>query len=139
MANEIKTVDDLRGAYPALVNEIEEAAAQDVYKRQGVGYQTLRNWKAADKWDEALPKRKRGGQPGNRNKMCIRDRLGPGGLDRVGVALGVSGQPHHRRGGLCALDGGGDACQIGKAGGNQFGGGFGSVSYTHLDVYKRQR
>ena len=28
MANEIKTVDDLRGAYPALVNEIEEAAAQ---------------------------------------------------------------------------------------------------------------
>ena len=27
MANEIKTVDDLRGAYPALVNEIEEAAA----------------------------------------------------------------------------------------------------------------
>ena len=41
--------------------------------------------------------------------------LGPGGLDRVGVALGVSGQPHHRRGGLCALDGGGDACQIGKA------------------------
>lgn len=29
MANEIKTVDDLRGAYPALVNEIEEAAAQE--------------------------------------------------------------------------------------------------------------
>lgn len=28
MANEFKTVDDLRGAYPALVNEIEEAAAQ---------------------------------------------------------------------------------------------------------------
>ena len=27
MANEIKTVDDLRGAYPALVKEIEEAAA----------------------------------------------------------------------------------------------------------------
>ena len=31
MANEIKTVDDLRGAYPALVNEIEEAAIiQDI-------------------------------------------------------------------------------------------------------------
>ena len=29
MAVEIKTVDDLRGAYPALVNEIEEAAAQN--------------------------------------------------------------------------------------------------------------
>lgn len=29
MAVEIKTVDDLRGAYPALVNEIEEAAAKN--------------------------------------------------------------------------------------------------------------
>lgn len=29
MASEIKTVDDLRGAYPALVGEIEEAAAQE--------------------------------------------------------------------------------------------------------------
>ena len=29
MANEIKNADDLRGAYPALVNEIEEAAAQE--------------------------------------------------------------------------------------------------------------
>ena len=33
----------------------------------GVSYQTLRNWKAADKWEEALPKKKRGGQPGNQN------------------------------------------------------------------------
>lgn len=29
MASEIKTVDDLRGAYPELVGEIEEAAAQE--------------------------------------------------------------------------------------------------------------
>lgn len=29
MANEIKTVDDLRGAYPKLVGDIEEAAAQE--------------------------------------------------------------------------------------------------------------
>lgn len=29
MAQEIKTVDDLRGAYPALVGQIEQAAAQD--------------------------------------------------------------------------------------------------------------
>ena len=29
MANEIKTVDDLRGAYPKLVGEIEEAAARE--------------------------------------------------------------------------------------------------------------
>ena len=27
MANEIKTVDELRGAYPALVDQIEQAAA----------------------------------------------------------------------------------------------------------------
>ena len=45
-------------------------------KEQGVGYQTLRNWKAADKWDEALPKRKRGGQPGNRNSAGKQNAAG---------------------------------------------------------------
>lgn len=33
----------------------------------GVSYQTLRNWKTKDKWDTELPKKKRGGQPGNTN------------------------------------------------------------------------
>lgn len=42
----------------------------------GVSYQTLRNWKAADKWEEALPKKKRGGQPGNQNSKGKRNAAG---------------------------------------------------------------
>ncbi len=42
----------------------------------GVSYQTLRNWKAAGKWDDELPKRKRGGQPGNRNSKGKRNAAG---------------------------------------------------------------
>ena len=34
MADEIKTANDLRGAYPALVNEIEEAAAKDAREQE---------------------------------------------------------------------------------------------------------
>lgn len=41
-----------------------------------MSYQTLRNWKAADKWEEALPKKKRGGQPGNQNSKGKRNAAG---------------------------------------------------------------
>lgn len=33
----------------------------------GTSYQNVRNWKRQDDWDTKLPKRKRGGQPGNKN------------------------------------------------------------------------
>lgn len=33
----------------------------------GTSYQNVRNWKKQDDWDTKLPKRKRGGQPGNKN------------------------------------------------------------------------
>lgn len=42
----------------------------------GVEYQTLRNRKAKDRWDEALPKKKRGGQPGNRNSAGHKNAAG---------------------------------------------------------------
>ena len=42
----------------------------------GVAYQTLRNWKVKDKWDEALPPKKRGGQPGNQNSKGKRNAAG---------------------------------------------------------------
>lgn len=41
-----------------------------------ISYQTMRNWKTADKWDEALPKKKRGGQPGNRNSAGHKNAAG---------------------------------------------------------------
>lgn len=42
----------------------------------GVSYQTLRNWKSADEWDKELPKRKRGGQPGNQNSAGHKNAAG---------------------------------------------------------------
>lgn len=41
-----------------------------------VPYQTLRNWKSEEKWEEALPKKKRGGQPGNQNSKGKRNAAG---------------------------------------------------------------
>ena len=56
-----------KAAYIARKAAGEEVSLRELAQEQGVSYQTLRNWKAADKWDEALPKKRRGGQPGNRN------------------------------------------------------------------------
>ena len=47
------------------------------------------------------------------------------GLDLFFVGLRVSGKPDHRRGGRCALDGGGQAVHLGPAGRDDLGGGFG--------------
>ena len=55
--------------------------------------------------------------------MCIRDRLGKGMIDEVrGIAVILQFVP------ICFC------IFIGK----NFGHGIGTVSYTHLDVYKRQ-
>ena len=44
MANEIKTVDELRGAYHALVDQIEQAAALRATNAGGSVSATLRKW-----------------------------------------------------------------------------------------------
>ena len=59
--------DTAKAAYIARKAAGEEVSLRELAQEQGVSYQTLRNWKAADRWDEALPKKRRGGQPGNRN------------------------------------------------------------------------
>lgn len=41
------------------------------------------------------------------------------------MGLCVSGEPDHRRGGRCALDGGGQAVHLGPAGRDDLGGSFG--------------
>lgn len=43
----------------------------------GVNYQTLRNRKNRERWDEMPEKRKRGGQPGNTNSKGKRNAAGP--------------------------------------------------------------
>lgn len=68
--------DTAKAAYIARKAEGEEVSLRELAQEQGVSYQTLRNWKAADKWDEALPKKRRGGQPGNRNSAGKKNAAG---------------------------------------------------------------
>ena len=52
--------DTAKAAYIARKAAGEEVSLRELAQEQGVSYQTLRNWKAADRWDEALPKKRRG-------------------------------------------------------------------------------
>ena len=68
--------DTAKATYIARKAAGEEVSLRELAQEQGVSYQTLRNWKAADKWDEALPKKRRGGQPGNRNSAGKKNAAG---------------------------------------------------------------
>lgn len=46
------------------------------YKTNLTADRVTHTWKAADKWEEALPKKKRGGQPGNQNSKGKRNAAG---------------------------------------------------------------
>ena len=65
-----------KAEYIARKSKGEKVTLKNLAEQMGVTYQTLRNWKAADKWDEALPKRKRGGQPGNKNSKGKKNARG---------------------------------------------------------------
>ena len=61
--------DTAKAAYIARKAAGEEVSLRELAQEQGVSYQTLRNWKAADRWDEALPKKGRStGKPQQRGK-----------------------------------------------------------------------
>ena len=70
--------DTAKAAYIARRSKGESVNLRELAEQQGVTYQLLRNWKAADKWDEAIqkPKRKRGGQPGNQNSAGHKNAAG---------------------------------------------------------------
>lgn len=68
--------DTAKAEYIAGRSKGEKVNLRELAERLGVSYQTLRNWKTADKWDEALPKKKRGGQPGNRNSAGKKNAAG---------------------------------------------------------------
>lgn len=68
--------DTAKAAYIARKSRGEDVSLRELAEELGASYQTLRNWKAADRWDAALPKRKRGGQPGNRNSAGKRNAAG---------------------------------------------------------------
>lgn len=65
-----------KAEYIARRSRGEKVNLRALAEMQGVDYQLLRNWKAKDKWDEAMPRRKRGGQPGNRNSAGKKNAAG---------------------------------------------------------------
>lgn len=71
-----KRRDSAKADYIARKSKGEKINLRKLAEQQGVEYQTLRNWKLKDKWDEALPKRKRGGQPGNLNSKGKKNAKG---------------------------------------------------------------
>ena len=68
--------DTAKAEYIARKSRGEEVSLRELAQERGASSQTVRNWKAADQWDAALPKRKRGGQPGNRNSAGKRNAAG---------------------------------------------------------------
>lgn len=68
--------DTAKAEYLARKARGEKVSLRELAQDMSVTYQTLRNWKAADKWDEALPPKKRGGQPGNQNSKGKKNAAG---------------------------------------------------------------
>ena len=73
--------DTAKAEYIARRSKGETVNLRELAEQQGVKYQLLRNWKATDKWDDALPEvkpkpKKRGGQPGNRNSAGKKNAAG---------------------------------------------------------------
>lgn len=61
--------DAAKAAFMERIAAGEAVNLRELAEALEVPYQTMRNWKAADKWESAAPKKKkkRGGQPGNKN------------------------------------------------------------------------
>lgn len=68
--------DTAKAEYVARKAQGEKVSLRALADKLGVTYQTLRNWKTADKWEEAMLKKKRGGQPGNRNSAGKKNAAG---------------------------------------------------------------
>jgi uncharacterized protein YjcR len=68
--------ESAKAEYIARRTKGEKVNLRELAEEQGVTYQTLRNWKSEDKWDDALPKKKRGGQPGNQNSKGKKNAAG---------------------------------------------------------------
>lgn len=68
--------DAAKAEYVARRSRGEKVDLRELAEGLGVNYQTLRNWKATDEWEKALPKKKRGGQPGNGNSKGHKNAAG---------------------------------------------------------------
>lgn len=68
--------DKAKAAYVAQRSQGVKVSLKELAESLGVDYQTLRNWKTTDQWEKALPKRKRGAQPGNKNSKGKKNAKG---------------------------------------------------------------
>lgn len=68
--------DAAQAAYVEKKSRGGKVNLRELAEELGVSYQTVRNWKTADGWDQALPPKKRGGQPGNRNSAGHKNAAG---------------------------------------------------------------
>lgn len=68
--------DAAKAEYLARKVRGEQVDLRQLADSLGVKYQTLRNWKSADEWEKAAPKKKRGGQPGNQNSAGHKNAAG---------------------------------------------------------------
>lgn len=68
--------DAAKAEYIAKMAQGMKVNLKELAGELGVTYQTLRNWKTADEWEKALPPRKRGGQPGNKNSKGKKNAKG---------------------------------------------------------------
>lgn len=68
--------DTAKAEYVARRSRGEEVNLRKLADALGVNYKTLRDWKSKDRWDEAVPRKKRGGQPGNKNSKGKKNAAG---------------------------------------------------------------
>ena len=76
MAKRSEKRDTAKAEYIARKSKGQEVNLRELAAELGAPYQTLRNWKQKDKWDDSVPKRKRGGQPGNKNSKGKKNAAG---------------------------------------------------------------
>jgi uncharacterized protein YjcR len=102
MAKRSELRDTAKAEYIRLKGEGGDVNLKELAETIGVSYQTLRNWKTLDQWDEALPKKKRGGQPGNKNSKGHKNAAGhhDGAPKGNKNAVGNRGNPDPRRNAL---------------------------------------
>lgn len=68
--------DAAKAEYIVRKSRGEKVNLRELAEQMEVAYQLLRNWKTKDQWDRTLPKRQRGGQPGNTNSAGHRNAAG---------------------------------------------------------------
>ncbi|MCM1295482.1 MAG: phage terminase small subunit [Muribaculaceae bacterium] len=68
--------DTAKAEYIARMGRGGKVDLQELAGELGVNYQTLRNWKKLDEWEKALPRKKKGGQPENKNSAGKKNAAG---------------------------------------------------------------